>query len=171
MATRDIFSPPENIKEYTLNLQKDLKIIALLEETHYLNGHPPVPKLGNIELAWDFSKDPAHHYHFINMLRVSPLVFLTVLDLIEDYAVFKNDTNLGQMPVEQQLAVTLFQLGRYGNGASVEDIAHAAGCSEGSVENYTNCCFQAILSLHSQCYDFYSFTHSFSLNYTLDLIL
>ena len=111
---------------------------------------PPVPKFGNIELAWDFSKDPAHHHHFINMLWVSPLVFLTVLDLIEDHAVFKNDTNLGQMPVEQQLAVTLFRLGRYGNSASVEDIAHAAGCSEGSVENYTNHCFQAILSLHSQ---------------------
>jgi DNA-binding CsgD family transcriptional regulator len=41
-------------------------------------------------------------------------------------------------------------MGRYGNGASVEDIAHAAGCSEGSVENYTNHCFKAILSLQSQ---------------------
>jgi hypothetical protein len=84
------------------------------------------------------------------MLRVSPLVFLTILDLIEDHPVFRNDTNLGQTPVEQQLAVTLFRMGRYGNGASVEDIARAAGCSEGSVENYTNRCFEAILSLHGQ---------------------
>ena len=59
------------------------------------------------------------------MLRVSPLVFLTVLDLIEDHAIFKNDTNLAQTPVEQQLVVTLFRMGRYGNGASVEDIARA----------------------------------------------
>jgi hypothetical protein len=42
MATRDIFSPPENLEEYTLNLQKDLELIALLEETRYLNDRPPV---------------------------------------------------------------------------------------------------------------------------------
>ena len=148
MATRDIFSPPENLEEYTLNLQKDLELIALLEETRYLNDRPPVPKLGNIDLAWEFAQDPAHHQRFVNMLRVSPLVFLTVLDLIEDHHVFKNDTNLGQTPVEQQLAVTLYRMGRYGNGASVEDIARAAGCSEGSVENFTDRCFEAILSLH-----------------------
>jgi DNA-binding CsgD family transcriptional regulator len=150
MATWDIFSPPEDLKEYSLNLQKDLKIIALLEETRYLNGRPPVPKHGNLDLAWEFSQDPAHHHCFINMLCVSPLIFLTVLDLIEDHTVFRNDTNLGQTPVEQQLAVTLFRMGRYGNGASLEDIARAAGCSEGSVENYTNRYFEAILSLQSQ---------------------
>ena len=108
MATQDIFSLPENLEEYSLNLQKDLETIALLEETHYLNRHPPVPKCGNLYLAWEFSQDPAHHHHFINMLHVSPLVFLTILDLIEDHNVFKNDTNLAQMPVEKQLAVTLF---------------------------------------------------------------
>lgn len=39
-------------------------------------------------------------------------------------------------------------MGRYGNGASVEDIAQQAGCAEGSVENYTARCFTAIESLH-----------------------
>lgn len=131
MATRDIFLPPENLEEYTLNLQKNLELIALLKETRHLNNCPPVPKLGNIDLTCEFAQDPAHHQHFVNMLHVSPLVFLTVLDLIEDHHVFKNDTNLGQTPVEQQLAVTLYQMGRYGNGASVEDIARAAGYSEG----------------------------------------
>ena len=108
MATRDIFSPPKNLEDYSLNLQKDLEIIALLEETHYLNKCPPVPKCGNIDLAWEFSQDPAHHHCFVNMLHVTPLIFLTTLDLIEDHSVFKSDTNLGQTPVEQQLAVTLF---------------------------------------------------------------
>ena len=108
MATRDVFSPPENLEEHSLNLQKDLEIIALLEETRYLNSRPPVPKRGNLDLAWEFSQDPAHHHRFINMLRVSPLVFLTVLDLIENHTVFRNNTNLGQTPIKQQLAVTLF---------------------------------------------------------------
>jgi hypothetical protein len=150
MVTRDIFLPPENLEEYSLNLQKDLETLALLEETRYLNERPPVPKRGNLDLAWEFSQDPAHHHRFINMLRVSPLVFLSLLDLIEDHNVFRNDANLSQTPVEKQLAVALFRMGRYGNGASVEDIARGAGCSEGSVENYTNRCFEAILSLQGQ---------------------
>ncbi|KIK00666.1 hypothetical protein K443DRAFT_40618, partial [Laccaria amethystina LaAM-08-1] len=97
MATWDIFSPPENLEEYSLNLQRDLETIALLEGTCYLNGRPPVPKHGNLDLAWEFSQDPAHHHRFVNMLRVSPLVFLTVLDLIEDHDVFRNNMNLGQI--------------------------------------------------------------------------
>ena len=38
-------------------------------------------------------------------------------------------------------------MGWYGNSASIQDIAWTAGCSEGSVENYTDCCFNAIESL------------------------
>jgi hypothetical protein len=38
-------------------------------------------------------------------------------------------------------------MGRYGNGASIQDIARVAGCSKGSVENYTNRCFDAIEEL------------------------
>jgi len=41
-------------------------------------------------------------------------------------------------------------MGRYGNGASVEDIARIAGISEGSVEKYTERCQIAIMSLHDQ---------------------
>jgi hypothetical protein len=39
-------------------------------------------------------------------------------------------------------------MGRFGNAASLEDIAHVGGCSEGSVENYTKRCFEAIEALH-----------------------
>ena len=49
--------------------------------------------------------------------------------------------------VRGQLAVTLFCMGRYGNGASIQDIARTAGCSEGSVENYTDGWFTGIESL------------------------
>jgi len=47
-----------------------------------------------------------------------------------------------------QLAVTLYQMGRFGNGASLQDIARISGGSEGAVEDYTKWCFQAIESLH-----------------------
>jgi hypothetical protein len=71
------------------------------------------------------------------MLRVSPHIFDIVLSLIEHHPVFRNNSNHPQAPVEVQLVVTLYRTGRCGNGASIQDIARAAGCSEGSVENYT----------------------------------
>ena len=52
------------------------------------------------------------------------------------------------MPVKVQLAVTLYRMGQFGNGASLQDIARISGGSEGAVEDYTKRCFQAIESLH-----------------------
>ncbi|KAG6895107.1 hypothetical protein C0993_010153, partial [Termitomyces sp. T159_Od127] len=59
-----------------------------------------------------------------------------------------NTSTHPQASIEDQLAVTLFRMGRSGNGASVEDIARIAGISEGSVLNYTKRCFTAIEALH-----------------------
>jgi hypothetical protein len=100
-ALLHIFTMPSKpLRRDLIDLQKDLELIALLEETRYLNNRrgPPVPKLSNIDFAWEFAQDLAHHQRFVNMPHASPLVFLTVLDLIEDHHVFKNDTNLGQTP-------------------------------------------------------------------------
>jgi hypothetical protein len=82
------------------------------------------------------------------MLHVTPVVFYALLQLIQDHPIFLNHSNHAQTPVEQQLAVTLYRMGCYGNAASVEDVAHLAGTGEGSVTNYTNQCFIAIESLH-----------------------
>jgi len=82
------------------------------------------------------------------MLRVSPTVFQVLLDLIQEHPIFYNHSNNPQTPVQTQLAVTLYRMGRYGNGASLEDIAWIAGISEGSVELFTERCFEAIKSLH-----------------------
>jgi len=108
-----------------MHKQNDVDIMALLSIllTQYSNGQTTVPKSGNIHLAWDFAQKPANHDRFINMLRVSPLVFQTILTLIEEHPVFTNSSHNGQTLVEQQLAVTLFRMERSGNGASVEDIA------------------------------------------------
>jgi hypothetical protein len=83
------------------------------------------------------------------MLRISPEVFDTLLYLINDDPVFQNNSACPQALVKTQLAVTLFWMGRFGNGASLEDLARTAGCSEGTVENYTGRCFQAINRLHN----------------------
>ena len=42
-----------------------------------------------------------------------------------------------QMPLDEQLAITLFRFGHHGNAASVEAIAQWAGTSAGMVVNAT----------------------------------
>ncbi|KIM55548.1 hypothetical protein SCLCIDRAFT_75732, partial [Scleroderma citrinum Foug A] len=70
---------------------------------------------------------------FVNMLHVSPEVFQAIVTLIRDHPIYSNNSGNSQEAVEVQLGVTLYRLGRYGNGASLEDIARFAGCSEGAV--------------------------------------
>jgi hypothetical protein len=79
---------------------------------------------------------------------VSPEVFDTILYLISDHPIFHNNSNNRQTDVRTQLAVALHRMGRYGNGASLEDLARDAGHSEGSIENFTDHCFTAIEALH-----------------------
>jgi len=113
-----IFTPANQQSIELMHKQNDVDIMALLSIllTQYPNGQTTVPKSGNIHLAWDFAKSPANHDRFINMLQVSPLVFQTILTLIEEHPVFTNGSYNGQIPVEQQLAVTLFQMGSTSNG-------------------------------------------------------
>jgi hypothetical protein len=148
MVLRTLTNPELTPEEAALLLDCDISCILLIRQTRYLQGRSPVAKAGNIHLAWEFALNPSDHHRFVNMLRVSPDVFLVLLDLIEDHPIFQNDSNNAQAPVQVQLAVTLYRMGHYGNGASLEDIARFAGVSEGSVENFTEQCFTAIESLH-----------------------
>jgi hypothetical protein len=151
MLLRQLFTPTERrtIEHMYRESMLDLDALIAILGSRYPNGRHTVPKIGNLHLAWEYAQNPSDHHRFINMLRVTPVVFQTILNLIEEHPVFTNISNNAQTPVEHQLAVTLYRLGRYGNGASLEDIARTAGCSEGSVENYTSRCFMAIESLHN----------------------
>ena len=118
--------------------------------TRYLSPHTPVSKLdqSSLSLVWEYAKDANQHERFQHMLRVSPYVFEVIYELIKDHNAFTSASNNHQTPVRDQLAVTLFRMGCYGNAASLEDIARESGCSEGSVEAFTTRCFAAIMSLH-----------------------
>jgi hypothetical protein len=150
MVMRDLIIPPETQDFATLvdKLSVDIQTLAAIRNKRYLRPRGHVAKAGNIHLAWVYAGNLEDHGRFTNMLRVSPYVFEVILDLIEDHEVFSNNSNIPQTPVDQQLAVALYGLGRYGNAASLEDVARVAGCSEGSVENFTNRVFTAIESLH-----------------------
>ncbi|KAG0705858.1 hypothetical protein DFH29DRAFT_988390 [Suillus ampliporus] len=137
MAFRALFQPARTPEDLAQELNMDVNCIIALQQTRYLRSRPPVLKSGNLHLAWEWAHGPSDHQRFINMLRVSPEVFQVILGLIEDHPVFHNNSNQPQEPVEIQLGVTLYRMGRYGNGASLEDIARTAGCFEGSLEKYT----------------------------------
>ena len=149
---RDLLDPPyaQGAAEMTARLQTDLDILRLIRSTRYLNPRTHVPRNAeaSLDLVWKYMEDPSQHDRFQHMLRVSPYVFQVLVELIRDHPIFHNNSNNSQAPVEQQLAVTLFRMGRFGNAASLEDIAREAGCAEGTVELYTERCFTAILSLH-----------------------
>lgn len=131
-----------------IQLLNDITMFRKIRDSCYIHSCTPIPKNGCIHLAWEYAKDPAQHYLFVQMLRVSPMVFEVIHQLIKDHPVFHNNSNNPQSPVDYQLAVTLFCMGCYGNGASIIDIAHDAGCSSGAVEDFTRHCFTAIESLH-----------------------
>ncbi len=149
---RDLIDPPHehSAAEMATRLQGDLDIFYLIRSTRYLNPRTHIPQnaTASLDLVWKYIEDPSQHDHFQHMLRVSPYVFQVLVELIKDHPIFHNNSNNPQAPVRQQLAVTLFWMVRFGNAASLEDIAREAGCAEGTVELYTKQCFTAILSLH-----------------------
>jgi hypothetical protein len=84
------------------------------------------------------------------MLCLTPDSFRNLLRLIQHHEVFQTTSNHPQAPVETQLAVILYHMGQFGNGASVSDLARMAGISEGSVEKYPERCQKAIPAHHDQ---------------------
>ncbi|KAJ3546405.1 hypothetical protein NMY22_g2072 [Coprinellus aureogranulatus] len=133
------------------NLELDLNILKTIRGTRYLNGRlRKQEKAGSLHLAWTYSENPEDHLRFMKMLRVSPIVFDFILTCIKEHPIFGNNSNVPQTAVDIQLAVTLFRMGRYGNAASVSDIARNCGISVGSVELFTERCFTAIEALHGQ---------------------
>jgi hypothetical protein len=69
---RQIFTPMDRQTLEHRQRQNNLDINTLLSIllTRYPNGRTAVPRLGNMQLVWDFAENPANHHRFISMLRV-----------------------------------------------------------------------------------------------------
>lgn len=111
MLLRNMLSPNADYDTLLKQLKIDLEILNAIKNIHYLCSCPCVPKCEKLSLAWEHAQSPADHDHFINMLCVSPQVFKTLLELIQDHEIFQNNSNSPQMPVQIQLMVTLYQMG------------------------------------------------------------
>jgi hypothetical protein len=130
----------------------DARVLALADfllTARVLEAAPPVQKLGQLDLfLTDFRRD--HPDRFRKRLRVSPLVFDRLVELIEDHHVFHNNSHVPQHPVPTQLAIFLVRVGHYGNASTPEDVAQWAGVCAGTVINATYRCLVAFLALHDE---------------------
>jgi hypothetical protein len=114
-----------------------------------LDPCPPVKKSGQLDLYLkDFRHD--HPDRFRKKLRVSPVVFDRLVELIEDHTIFHNDSHVPQHPIQIQLAIFLVRVGHYGNASSPEYVAQWAGVCVGTVINATYRCLIAFLALHDE---------------------
>jgi len=83
--------------------------------------------------------------HFREILRVTPYTFDKLCEKIEDDPVFFNNSNNPQIPVEEQLTITLYRFGHDGNTASQASVGRWAGTGKGSPALHTKRVMTAVL--------------------------
>lgn len=124
------------------------KRIHYLETTRVLRPNK-VHKLSQLCLVLiSYKKDDPKRFR--RNLRILPETFDALLAKVEWLPIFLSDGPHDQMPVAEQLAITLFRFGHFGNSASVESVAQWAGCSAGMVVNATRRVMEAFLSFHDE---------------------
>lgn len=87
---------------------------------------------------------------FRRNLRVLPNTFDQLLASIKNHHIFVSNGNNDQLPVEAQLAITLYRFGHFGNAASVDSIAQWAGVSAGLVVKSTRRVMVTFSSMHDK---------------------
>jgi hypothetical protein len=83
--------------------------------------------------------------HFREALRINPTTFDALISAIEDDPIFTNNSNNSQMPIEEQLAITLYRFGHDGNASGLQAVANWAGVGKGTVGLVTQRVMTAIL--------------------------
>ncbi|EIN09276.1 hypothetical protein PUNSTDRAFT_44660 [Punctularia strigosozonata HHB-11173 SS5] len=87
--------------------------------------------------------------HFRQELRINPTTFDLLVSSIENDVVFSNNSQNAQIPVEIQVAITLWRLGHNGNAASLQSAASWAGVGKGTVSLCTKRVMAALLQPES----------------------
>jgi len=82
---------------------------------------------------------------FRELLRIEPSVFDSLVALLELDPVFQNKSINSQLPVEEQVAITLYRLGHFGNAASMTKVGLWAGRGHGTVDLITRRVLTAVL--------------------------
>ncbi|KIJ42752.1 hypothetical protein M422DRAFT_170775 [Sphaerobolus stellatus SS14] len=121
-----------------------LEILRELHSSRYLQQRISILKTP--QQLWltlnVYKKD--HPELFRSYLRISPATFDILVQTIQGHSVFHNQSNQQQIPVDQQLAVTLFRFGHYGNAATLQKVGLWAGFGYGTVDLCTKRIMAAI---------------------------
>ena len=121
-------------------------LLNMLANARVFDPKPPNPKASQLHLLDHWQEHDIRNFRA--KLRVHPLTFCHILDLIKDHPIFHNNLNSAQMPVDIQLAVYLVRAGHYGNSSAVSEVAIWAGVSVGFVRKATLRVMIALISLH-----------------------
>ncbi|KAG8731615.1 hypothetical protein FRC10_001610 [Ceratobasidium sp. 414] len=144
------FGEEPTLEELEERMLLDLATYHTILNTRYLAPRSSIPRSGSLHTLWAYAENPDYHHLFNKLVRVKPTTFCFILDEIKDNPIFRNSSYCPQAPVELQLAIALHRLGRYGNGASMDDVAFLAGVGHGTVPLYTKRVIAAILDLHGR---------------------
>ena len=133
-------------EEHTSMMAGTADLLQVILATRILNPHE-VAKCSQLHLVLvDFKASDMKRFR--QNLRVSPGTFDSLLKKIENDPIFYNNAYTSQIPVHEQLAITLFRLGHDGNAASVIAVAQWGGVSSGAVVKCTRRVMVAFLALH-----------------------
>lgn len=138
-------SDPSGDEQQPSMSQHILDSMAELYSSHYLNERHDIPK----------THDNLHHLlHtykndfpdiFRSYMRMSPACFDAILDAISADPVFHNNSpSAPQLPIIQQLAITLYRFGHFGNAASALKVALWASVGYSMVDLVTKRVMTAI---------------------------
>lgn len=106
----------------------------------------PVRPPAYLPLILTAYKDNEEFYHlFRQYLRIDPITFDKILVEISSNPLFINQSRHPQMPIDYQLAITLYRFGHYGNAASLQRVADWAGVGKGTVLVATRRVMAAVL--------------------------
>ncbi|PVF91299.1 hypothetical protein CPB86DRAFT_719681 [Serendipita vermifera] len=83
--------------------------------------------------VWKYS----HPTPFRGQLRINPEVFDALVSVLEAHPIFHNRSNNEQMPVQEQLTITLYRLGHDGNSSNVTDVGLWSGKGHGTIDLVT----------------------------------
>lgn len=131
----DLLSPPM--------FQELLESYASLLLSRYLNKRMEIKKTPVLlDLLLDEWKQTRPEI-FRSYMRMTPACFDHLVETIHSHPVFHNHSSNEQMPVEWQVAITLYRFGHYSNAASIMKTGLWAGVGYGTVKLVTFCVMQA----------------------------
>ncbi|KAF5345464.1 hypothetical protein D9758_013661 [Tetrapyrgos nigripes] len=120
-------------------VQKFVQRMTTLYSRRNLEPHKTIPKSQTLCILLD---DYRHNRPelFCEYLHIDPYCFDNLV------SVFNNNSNNPQMPVEEQLVITLYCFGHYGNTASYNKVALLFGVGHGTVPLCTSRVLKAVNS-------------------------